>query len=421
MVKQFLDAAGRSGKPPNPFARFFAMSVTHDVIIVGAGPAGATAAQVLAQKGVTVLLLDKAEFPRDKLCAGLLTWKAVDVLERVYGDTAEGLLASGVFDSASPGYRIRFRERTIASGEMFYPFHFTMRRVFDKHLLDRAVRAGAQARLGEAVTFVDPATGVVRLAGGEAFRARHIIGADGVASVARRACPFDAAAWKHGMGGAMEFYLPYDDPRLAGAVHEDLRAPYPTVYAGFLRAGYGWVFPHKEKLAIGIGGHSLLHGKEFRSKFRDFLDFLGLPRELADASRGHGLPYGNYLAKPWYGRVLLAGDAAGLVETLFGEGIYYALRSGELAGEAVADALTRGVAPAVPYGKGLRRDILPELVWSRKLRRVLYASQSWGFLPLFCFVRGGGRLLGEMVHGVRSYRFLLRRAKGPQESGCAGR
>ena len=392
------------------------MTATHDVVIVGAGPAGSTAAHVLARKGINVLLLDKAEFPRDKLCAGLLTWKAVDVLERVQGETPEALLASGVFNAVSSGYHIRFRDHTIAAGEMFYPFHFTSRRVFDKHLFDMAVRAGANARLGSRVASVDPASGVLRLADGSELRARHIIGCDGVASVVRRACPFPSEDWRNGMGGAMEFYLPRTDPLLAqGSVHPDLNAGHPTVYAGFLRAGYGWVFPHKDKLAIGIGGHSLRHGKEFRAKFREFLAFLGLPEHLADSAKGHGLPYGNYLKKPWHGKTLLAGDAAGLVETLFGEGIYYALRSGELAGEAVTAALTRNADPAAIYAKGLNRDILPELVWSRKLRRVLYASQSWGFMPLLCFVRGGGRLLAEMVHGVRSYRFLLRRAQGPAE------
>jgi len=390
------------------------MTVKHDVVIVGAGPAGATAAQVLAQKGVPVLLLDKAEFPRDKLCAGLLTWKSVDVLERVYGETPEALLASGVFNAISSGYRIRFRNRTIAAGTMFYPFHFTTRRVFDQHLLDRALRAGAEARLGRHVTGVDPLAGEIRLADGETIHARHIIGCDGVASAVRRACPFDSAAWRNGMGGGMEVYLQRGDPRLTGAVHADLHADAPTVYAGFLRAGYGWVFPHKDRVAIGIGGHSLRHGREFRQKFREFLEFLGLPPELADTARGHGLPYGNYLEKPWYGKALLAGDAAGLVETLFGEGIYYALRSGELAGEAIAAALTRNADPTVLYAKGLKRDILPELVWSRRLRRILYASQSWGFLPLLFFVRSGGRLLDEMVHGVRSYRLLQRRAVGPQ-------
>jgi flavin-dependent dehydrogenase len=352
------------------------MTPTHDVVIVGAGPAGSTAAHALASRGASVLVLDKAEFPRDKLCAGLLTWKAVDVLERVFGDAPEGLLATGVFNAAPAGYCI-------------------------------------DVRLGVAVSAVEPESGLVRTADGREFRGRFVLGCDGVASVVRRACPFDGANWKAGMGGALEFYIDRDDPRLAAPAHADLRAEHPTVYAGFLRAGYGWVFPHADRLAIGIGGHSARHGREFRAKFREFVAFLGLPPELADAAKGHGLPYGNFIEKPWHGRVMLAGDAAGLVETLFGEGIYYALRSGELAAEAALAALTRQADPHALYAKGLDRDILPELVWSRKLRRVLYASQSWGFMPLLCFVRGGGRLLAEMVHGIRSYRFLLRRAKGP--------
>lgn len=416
----FVDRAASLGNPRGAGGAAAAtrdsdepMSATRDVIIIGAGPAGATAATILAQRGVNVLLLDKAAFPRDKLCAGLLTWKSVDVLDRVYGETPQALLASGVFNTAATGYRIRFRERTIAHGDMFYPFHFTKRRVFDKHLLDRAMRAGADVRQESPVAALDPERGLVRLVGGEELTGRYLIGCDGVTSVTRRACRFDSTAWHDGMGGAMEFYLDRSDPLLAGPVHPDLKVDYPTVYAGFLRAGYAWVFPHRDALAIGIGGHSLRHGKEFRYKLKEFLAFLGLPQALAESLKGHGLPYGNYLATPWHGRTLLAGDAAGLVETLFGEGLYYALRSGELAGQAVHAALTQGVAPESVYGPGLARDILPELVWSRKLRRVLYASQNLGFLPLLCFVRGGGRLLGEMVHGIRSYRFLRRRARGP--------
>jgi len=389
------------------------MTATHDAIVVGAGPAGSTAAYLLAQRGASVALLDKALFPRDKLCAGLLTWKTMDVLERVYGETPEALLAAGTLDDALSGYRIRFGRRVIAEGDMFYPFHFAERRVFDKHLLDRATRAGADVRLGCPVAAVSPETGVVRLADGRELRGRFVIGCDGVTSVTRRSCPFDSASWRANMGGAMEFYLDRDDPLLSGPVHEDLTAGLPVIYAGILRAGYGWVFPHRQKLAIGIGGHSLLHGKEFRQKFREFVSFLGLPTHLADTCKGHGLPYGNYLTRPWHGRTLLAGDAAGLVETLFGEGLYYALRSGELAATAVGEALARGTDPAPTYGRGLKRDILPELIWSRRLRRILYASQSLGFMPLLCFVRSGGRLLGEMVHGLRSYRLLQRRARGP--------
>ena len=390
------------------------MSAMRDAIIVGGGPAGATAAYLLARQGADVLVVDKAVFPRDKLCAGLLTWKSVDVLDRVYAETPQALLDAGVFNAASSGYRIRFRERTLAQGEVAYPFHFTQRRVFDAYLLERARRAGAETRQGAPVVAVDPQRALVRLADGEEIAGRFVIGCDGVTSVTRRACPFDGTAWRTGMGGGLEVSLDRTDPLLAGAVHEDLLASQPTVYAGFLRAGYGWVFPHRDRLIIGIGGHSLVHGREFNAKFKEFLTFLGLPAALGETARGHGLPYGNFLKRPWYGRTLLAGDAAGLVETLFGEGIYYALRSGELAGEAVWGALRHGEDPRQSYGRGLRRDILPELTWSHRLRRVLYASQNLGFLPLLCFIRSGGRLLGEMVHGVRSYRFLRRRAAGPR-------
>lgn len=391
------------------------MSATHDAIIVGSGPAGSTAALVLAQQGADVLILDRAVFPRDKLCAGLLTWKTMDALERVYGETPSMLLDSGVVNAASSAYRIRYRDRVLSQHDIFYPFHFTQRRVFDAHLLERAMDAGAVSRQGCQAVAVDPKRGTIRLADGEELTGRYLIGCDGVTSLVRRSCHFDGANWRAGLGGAMEIRLDRENPILLGDVHTDLYADRPTVYAGFLRAGYGWVFPHRDKVVIGIGGHSLIHGHEFVSKFKEFLTFLGLPPSLAETVKGHALPYGNYLPHPWYGRTLLAGDAAGLVEALFGEGIYYALHSGELAGQAVADALANGDVPQASYDRGLKSDILPELSWSRKLRRVLYTAQNMGFLPLFCFLHGGRRPLDELIHGVRSYRLLRRRANGPGE------
>lgn len=389
------------------------MTATHDVIIVGAGPAGATAGSILAARGADVLIVDKAVFPREKLCAGLLTWKTVDTLERVYGESPQDLMDLGVINAAASHYRVRYRDRILLEGDCFYPFHFTRRRDFDAHLLDRAKQAGAAVRQGCQVRFVDPERGLVRLADGEELCGRYVIGCDGVASVTRRCCHFDGATWRRGLGGALEIALSRTDPLLAAKTHPDLQADFPIVYAGFLRAGYGWVFPHKDRLVIGIGGHSLVHSHDFIPKFKEFLTFLGLPSALAATARGYGLPYGNYLDHPWRGRTFLAGDAAGLVETLFGEGIYYALHSGELLAEAIHAALTREAVPEQLYEQGLKRDILPELIWSRYLRRLLYVCQGLGCRPLQWFMRGGGRRLAEMVHGVRSYRLLRRRAVGP--------
>ncbi len=389
------------------------MTQTFDVIIVGGGPAGSSAGAVLAKSGANALILDKRRFPREKLCAGLLTWKTMDALERIFGATSESLSASGVVNHKSSGYRIRFRDRVLVEGDMFYPFHFTKRCDLDAFLLDKAAEAGARVATGERVERVDALRGEVVTASGEIYKAGRIIGADGAMSAVRAGFPLDPRAWRVNLGTGVEVMLQKDDPRLGPHVHEDLKATFPTVYAGFIPAGYAWVFPHRDRLVLGLGSLNRAGSGRFRQAFEGFLRFLGLPESLGCELRAHPLPYGNYIARPAYGRALLAGDAAGYVETLFGEGIYYALRSGELAGAAVAEGLRTGADPLGAYERGLRKDIFPELIYSRRLRHLLYSSLRYGMLPILLFLRGGGDSLVEMVHGVRSYRWLRKRAAGP--------
>lgn len=390
------------------------MPQTFDVIIVGGGPAGSGAGAVLAKSGASALILDKQRFPREKLCAGLLTWKTMDALERIFDASPESLCSSGVVNHRTSGYRIRFRDRILVEGDMFYPFHFVKRRDLDAFLLSKAAEAGVEVLTGERVEQVDALRGVVVTASGRTFKAGRIIGADGAMSAVRAGFPIDPRAWRVNLGTGVEVFLRKDDPRLGPHVHEDLRASFPTVYAGFIPAGYAWVFPHRDRLVLGLGSLNRAGSGRFRQAFAGFLRFLGLPESLAGELRGHPLPYGNYIARPAYGRALLAGDAAGYVETLFGEGIYYALRSGELAGAAVAKSLQTGADPLGAYEQGLQKDIFPELVYSRRLRRLLYSSLRYGMLPILLFLRGGGNSLVEMVHGVRSYRWLRKRASGPR-------
>lgn len=382
----------------------------HDVIVSGAGPAGAAAAAVLAGAGVRVAVLDRAVFPRPKLCAGLLTWKTVRTLERVFGADAPALQSQGVINHKSGRYRIRHRDTVLSEGELVYPFHFVDRRVFDAWCLDRAAEAGALVRQGLGVTWADPARARVRDATGADWEGRFLIGADGANSVVRGHCGIDARRFRAGQGMGLEVHLDRSVLARHPGLHEDVTADFPTIASGFIDAGYCWSFPHRDVVVLGVCG--LYHDRPagmLSACFRDFLDFLRVPEALRRGVKGHPLPYGNWLESPVAGRTLLAGDAAGLVEPFFGEGIHYALRTGEMAGRACLKALERGGDPGSDYVAGLAAEIFPELVWSRRLRTVLYWLTRAGVLaPVRLFLGGGGTALQEMVHGMRSFRLLRR-------------
>ncbi|WP_243368576.1 geranylgeranyl reductase family protein [Fundidesulfovibrio soli] len=383
--------------------------MTHyDVLIAGAGPAGTAAAAVLARAGASVLLLDRKTFPRDKLCAGLFTWKTVRTLGRVFGATAEELVANGVINHVSHEYRIRHREMILSGGKLVYPFHFVDRRVFDAWCLEQAVAAGAEVVQGEGVDWVDPARGLVRTSAGRELTAGHIIGADGALSTVRTFCGIEPELWRTEQGMGLEIYLERGWIKKQPRLHEDILADFPTIYSGFVHAGYGWVFPHADRVILGIGGlYRANRAGEFRHALADFLNFLGIPEGHGLPVKGHPLPYGNWLERPHAGRVLLAGDAGGMVEPFFGEGIHYALHTGELAAKAALAAKGDGASAGAHYVRALKRTVFTELAWSKHLRRLLYFFvRNGALLPVRGFLGGGGTRLQEMVHGMRSFKLL---------------
>lgn len=380
----------------------------YDVIIAGGGPAGASAAAVLAGAGARTLVLDRAVFPRSKLCAGLLTWKTMRTLDRVFHESPEELTARGVVNHVSTRYRIRHKGAELSGGELVYPFHFVDRRVFDTWCLDKAQRAGAEVVMGEGVASADPDAARVVTTKGRELSGRFLIGADGASSRVRASFAVDESRWRAGQGMGLEVYLPRSWLMGRQGLHEDVLAEFPTIYSGFIDAGYSWTFPHRDRVIVGICGlYRNRPAGMIREKLHDFLCFLGLPDDHGLPVKGHPLPYGNWLKRPVQGRTLLAGDAGGLVEPFFGEGIHYALRTGELAAEACLGALREGIDPCGTYVRALEKEIFPELTWAKHLRNLLYWFVRGGMvLPVRMFLGGGGTKLQEMVHGMRSFKFL---------------
>ncbi|WP_086561324.1 geranylgeranyl reductase family protein [Streptomyces africanus] len=296
---------------------------TWDVIVVGAGPAGATAARVAAEKGCATLLLERAAIPRYKTCGGGLIGASLAALPpglplRVY-DTARQ------FTFSLNGRR----ERTLASGSPTIAMVY--RSELDAALTEVAAAAGAEVRDSTALTALEQQGGTVtvRTNHGDTLRARAVVGADGSAGRVARYVGVRCAQ----VDLALEVEVPVDE-RTAGRWRGRVLMEW-----GPLPGSFGWVFPKGDVCTAGVvaarGNPAAL-----RAYKEDFLTRHGLlgPRPLHDT--GHLTRCRRSDSPLARGRVLVAGDAAALVDHWSREGISYALCSGDLAGHAAARLVT---------------------------------------------------------------------------------
>lgn len=360
------------------------MGQDYDVIVVGAGPAGATAAFHLGAAGRRVLVLEKARLPRHKPCGGGIP---VSVLRRF-----PTIDFSPVIEREVRRVRFRFADgREYSTGLPDGAVVMVRRDRFDHHLVSHA---RAEVRDGARVVDVrQDGTGVeAALASGETFRARYLILADGAASpLARR------MGLRRGrrVGITLEAEVPANDCLLTPFDDAAL------FLFGLPIQGYAWAFPKSDHLSVGVG--AFLGPSE---RLRDLLDLamarLGIPLEGAPLY-GHPLPVYLQHERLHQGRVLLAGDAAGLVDPLLGEGIRHAVRSGEQAAEAI---LREDVAG---YTTRIHREIGDDLLWGLRWARFFYAhprvSFEWGVRnPLFL------REFLDLFAGRTTYRAMALRA-----------
>ncbi len=295
-------------------------------MVIGGGPAGATAAFVLAKAGMSVVVLDTAVFPREKLCGGLLSRRAEKTYSHIFKTPWDGVL-----DCTCLGALFFDRYRPIQSVEHRQPIHFTSRSAFDAHLLSLARKAGAVIREGTRAQSVCPSSSTVQLASGT-IEADFIIGCDGVTSRVAETIGLPRLK-KAGLAAGLELHV----PRAAFPRQPEN----PEIYFRIARWGYGWVFPKRDCLTIGLAGLAR-ENRNLRQLFVDFVRELNGGQLPAVQWKGHPIPFGNYRPRPGLRNILLAGDAAGLVEPVTGEGIAFAMESGGHAGEAVIAAASLG-------------------------------------------------------------------------------
>ncbi|MDO8283350.1 MAG: geranylgeranyl reductase family protein [Thermodesulfovibrionia bacterium] len=380
--------------------------IKYDVIIAGGGPAGSTAGYILAKAGLSVLLIDKSVFPRKKLCAGLITHKTVRLLKRVFNETTDSLKEIGAINFESDRYEILHRNESLAKNRFAIPYYFVERFIYDDFLLNKAKSAGVVTAEGEGVTHCDLSLNEVTTDSGRTLKAKFIIGADGVHSSVRKGFPherFNKDSWQYDLGTAIEITVDRSDI--------NFEVDHPMVFFGFADYGYAWIFPNRERLVIGICGLNRKNKKKgFVKSFHDFLSEIGMDELKKESVKGYPLPFGNFLLKPFFGNALLTGDAAGFADPIFGEGIFYAQRSGELAARAIIQSVNEGTDAWSAYHALLQKHILPEMISAKRHHWFFYNRLQKQFLKIV--FNKFANSASETVHGIRSHRGLRKLTEG---------
>ncbi len=351
--------------------------MTYDVIVVGAGPAGSTAARVLGEAGISTLLLDKSAFPRDKPCGGGISARVISrfpYLESALAGIPVNWVHQIYFEAPS-GVAVDYRSET--------PLYLMIRRCEFDNLLSSLAR--------KQVDFVAPAL-VRKLDFGpdevavhadvagvpQQYRAKLVIGCDGANSIVARASGLRTGSIQKNYAIDMMEETPYTE--LSIAARDKM-----YVYYGYQGSyGYSYVFPKKSHLNLGIGcklDHYLngMRGARY-AHHSEFVDRLIAENLLTGASnranfRVFPLPISGPSPRTYAERTLLCGDAGGFVNAFTAEGIYYAMVTGELAGRATVDAIrTQDMQRLSGYEQSWKREIGQDLGKSVSIQRLLMAD-----------------------------------------------
>jgi len=354
------------------------MKHNFDVAVIGAGPAGATLAYELAQKGMEVLLLEKEKFPRYKRCAGGISARAAELLDYDISSVVEDGIHDVKFAYHSGKPWVGHDDQVL--------LYTVMRDRFDALLVNRAERAGAVFIDKQKVTDVDMSGDRVKVSAADtAFLARFVAGADGVySSVARHLGIKRSTDYVAAIGA--ELVGPREDmARWNGQVCMDF---------GYVGGGYAWVFPKSDHISVGVGC-SVSRAKSLRQAYSSFIHSLHIDHYTTARCGSWLIPTWRGDSMLWQSRALLLGDAAGLVDPLTGEGIYDAVLSARLAASVLEDCLTCGRESLEQYQRVVEEQILSELNAARTLSRALACFPRLAFRVLTTDARvwGAGRAL----------------------------
>ncbi len=355
------------------------MNYQTDTVIIGGGPSGAACGIALQSKGISSIIIEKRAYPREKLCAGLITKKTYRQICRLWHLQHPGkALPHDLFCSETDCALFYYQDERLIKAHASEPFHFVNRSHFDQFLAEMYQNSGGMLLENNSCTEIDLSGHRLTLRSGDTVTFRHLAAADGAVSNTRTV-------------------LGIAKPELAFCL--ETRIPKPAhireipvhVYYGDIENGYAWIFPSGDQICIGI--ISIYEpNTDYLAVFQRFLNahHISAPKSQW---KGAFVPYGEFVnQKQNHPDVVLIGDAGGFVDPIFGEGLYHALSTGIAAAKSVIRCEKRGTVlrdeflrqtaaftKTIQEGRRLQKLLFSEKLWKLCRRRVKNKNRFAGF------------------------------------------
>jgi geranylgeranyl reductase family protein len=358
------------------------------VIVVGGGPAGSSLAYGLASAGISVAVFEKSTFPRYKTCGGGVQARTARLLDFSIEPVVERVITRM---RVTANMRDAF---TKADNPLVYT---VMRDRFDSFLAEKAKDRGALFFEDERVTALQEGPhDVLVQTSKRQTRAAIVVGADGAGSIVRRKL-YPGLRLQNDLGVQAEVAVPIE-------CLDDLRDTI-VVDGGTLPGGYAWAFPKDKHMSIGAGGPLQIRD-QIRRYYRDFLRMLEEQGIIRDYSVGrlssHLLPTPMGENQLNTSRTLVVWDAAGLIDPFTGEGIYYAVRSGQIAASVIIRCSACEAPDLSPYTMEIASSVVSEL---ERARALMYLFNTWprGFHAWLRRSDGLCRAMARTLSGEKGY------------------
>ena len=324
--------------------------------------------------GLDVVLVEKYQIPRPKPCGGALGPRAIDALDFDISHLVEGKFHAAKIHR--PSGKTSVLTRNDLEGYLIH------RSKFDSFLVDKAKEAGVEVVLANEIVAIEQLRNGVRALGvGDSYKAQLLVGADGVNGITSKELDIRHHWSTEDVAVCISAEVPLEPSEVERLFVTNSENPlsYIDLYYGFTEWGYGWCFPRQDSLNIGLGCR-LDKARSLRDQWEPFLSKIAHDKDIkirVTEKTSARVPIGGSSNRIIGRRSMLIGDAAGLVSAISGEGISFAIESGNLAADVASEAIQEeSPVHIVEYDRRMKQQYLEELKDLRFLAGILYKSEN---------------------------------------------